>query len=94
MSIEMAIKCLRNKVTCFLTEPRTVAIQACEDLLKFQAIGTIDEFLILHERSIPRLIECDKCGILKCPFCGTFITEKTNFCPHCGQAILHDKEKC
>ena len=80
-------------------EDMEMAIKALEEIQKYRAIGTVEEFREGRERQIPkkpmriRLLETSgvHCGI--CPICKNPVyadlsgDNHREYCGHCGQAI-------
>ena len=77
-----------------------VAVQAMEELLEYRAIGTIEEFKALKEKSVVKKpkeklvkVEIYNCGGFNktetrkiCPVCKAELVHET-FCYNCGQKI-------
>lgn len=68
-------------------------IEAYEELLKYRAIGTVEEFKALKEKNEPKkpIEETDNYGYIEyyCPNCEAhlFFDEEQKFCNECGQAL-------
>lgn len=71
-------------------EDLVVAIQALEEIQKYRAIGTVEEFKALKEKNEPKKpIALDQWGeYWKCPACGKYAVNdlgcKYKYCPNCG----------
>lgn len=74
----------------------TMAIQAIEEIQQYRAIGTIEEFKALKEKSVAKKSEwkyCRKENIATCKNCsyehylGTYHQYATNYCPNCGSEM-------
>lgn len=80
-------------------EAFSVAINALEKVQKFEAIGTIEEFKALKEKSVakkPYIQQSERGDCFECPNCDSFIGYECDcrdehyqigYCPNCGQAI-------
>lgn len=77
-----------------------VAITALEKLKQYRAIGTVEEFKALKEKSSAKkeivrqvkdaleLFPCDKNGNVHiCPNCNNYLIAKMKHCMDCGQAL-------
>ena len=71
-------------------EIKTV-LQAFEELKKRRAIGTIEEFKALKEKSEPKELEehnfQDEVHHYLCPSCRSIVSFNQNYCDECGQAL-------
>lgn len=81
-----------KEVACFRHIPLQnveIKINALYEVQKYRAIGTIDEFKALKEKSVPKK-PLDGGEVLEkiCPTCGSFISKMNNpcYCP-CGQKL-------
>ena len=73
-----------------------MAIQAIEEIQKYRAIGTIEEFKALKEKSVAKKSEWKyyrKENIVTCKNCsyehylGTYHQYATHYCPNCGSEM-------
>ena len=68
-----------------------MAIKALEEVQQYRAIGTIDEFKALKEKSEPKEIEehnfQDEVNHYLCPSCRSIVRFNQNYCDECGQAL-------
>lgn len=63
-----------------------MAIQALEEIQQYRAIGTVEDFKSLKEKSEPLNALGYKYS-WDCPRCGTFHSESGNYCRECGQRV-------
>ncbi len=64
--------------------------EAIEVIQSYRAIGTIDEFKALKEKSVAKKIKYeDYCGFRDaiCPVCRHYIDSEDTYCSHCGQKL-------
>ena len=69
--------------------------EALQEYPKFKAIGTIEEFKALKEKSVakkPIERERNYLTVFDCPTCNAELYSGQRFCDECGQAILDDYE--
>ena len=91
--LENAIGVYKNCAECFdegLSPLEAVSVQAMEELLEYQAIGTIDEFKALKEKSVAKKAVFDNedgWETYICPNCGKTVGEHQKYCWNCGQAL-------
>ena len=68
-----------------------IAIKALEEIKQYRAIGTIEEFKALKEKSEPKEIEehnfQDEVPHYLCPSCRSIVSFNQNYCDECGQAL-------
>lgn len=91
-SLELAEMCKPNREREKEIKAYKMAIQALKKVQQFEAIGTIEDFKALKEKSVTkRIIQTVENGRMKRVFscCGTDCTQMTSwmtpkFCPHCG----------
>ena len=74
-----------------------MAIKALEEIQQYIAIGTVEEFKALKEKSVPKKpVEKPNCDMtykeITCPTCGRYISEYRNSYCDCGQKINWMKE--
>ena len=69
----------------------TTAIQALEEIQQYRAIGTIEEFKALKEKSTPNELAehnfQDEVHHYLCPSCRNIVSCTQNYCEECGQAL-------
>lgn len=67
------------------------AIKALEEIQQYRAIGTIEEFKALKEKSEPKELEehnfQDEVHHYLCPSCRSIVSFNQNYCDECGQAL-------
>lgn len=70
-----------------------IAIQALEEIQQYRAIGTVDEFKALKEKSVPKkLLNYNKISAAgNCPVCNSFVDSYVAHCHTCGQALKEDE---
>lgn len=66
-SIELAKMCTQNSERKREIEAYNMAIQALEEIQQYRAIGTIEEFKALKEKSLEKKVDEEYC----CPICHT-----------------------
>lgn len=68
-----------------------IAIKALEEIKQYRAIGTIEEFKALKEKSEPKELEehnfQDEVHHYLCPSCRSIVSYNQNYCDECGQAL-------
>ena len=71
------------------------AVACLEELQQYRAIGTVEEFKALKEKSVAKKVT-DDISLFRCPSCGsgeieefyeTGSSNKHNYCPDCGQKL-------
>lgn len=84
-----------------LQEAVNMAIKALEEIQKYRAIGTVEEFKALKEKSEPKKPDYEGDGCWDghvvidtwiCPNCGKSYEvdyDDYDYCPNCGQHIDH-----
>lgn len=67
--------------------------KALNELMEYRAIGTVDEFKALKEKSIPKkLLNYNKISAAgNCPVCNSFVDSYVAHCHTCGQALKEDE---
>lgn len=72
-----------------------MANEALEEIQQYRAIGTVEEFKALEEKSVAKKV-ADDLSFFKCPSCESWEIEefyetgssnKHNYCPDCGQKL-------
>lgn len=63
-----------------------ILLQALEEIQQYRAIGTIDEFKALKEKSEPKK-PIDRIAYCDCPSCGEVDILGYPYCPICGQKL-------
>ena len=80
-----------------LNPMNAVAVQAMEELLKYRAIGTIEEFKALKEKATPKkgipYTSSNNHKFVECPSCHKDMDLYYDFCQHCGQSVDWGKTK-
>ena len=77
----------------YINKAVNIACDALEEIQQYRAIGTIEEFKDLKEKSEPKKpIELDNWGeYWKCPTCDNYVVDnlgcRYKFCPNCGTKI-------
>lgn len=72
---------------------QSIVIKALEDLEQYRAIGTIEEFKALKEKSVARKIRGTRFEEAICPRCESELFDTywafggIHYCSNCGQAI-------
>ena len=72
-----------------------IVIKSLEEIQQYRAIGTVEEFKALKEKSEPKkMIEREEFGfeIYRCPACYAELYSGQAHCDDCGQAISNDYE--
>lgn len=92
-SIDLAKMCVQTPERKKEIEAYNTAIQALKDILPYRAIGTIEEFKALKEKSVAKKPSKDEFDRFTCSDCGWIVSTEEyggRFLPHCencGQAI-------
>ena len=89
-SIDLAKMCVQTSEGKKEIEAYNTAIQALKDILQYRAIGTIEEFKALKEKSEPKKIKYEEyCGFSDpvCPECKKDIDSEDKYCRWCGQTL-------
>ena len=81
---ELKRRVKENKVLTF--EERKYINKALEDIQQYRAIGTIEEFKALKEKSVAKKCDYQK-EHEKCPTCGSFHVFGC-YCSKCGQKVI------
>ena len=69
------------------SEALATICEALQEYPKFKAIGTIEEFKALKEKSEPKKI-LKKCeNVYKCPICNHWVGFRYVHCDWCGQKL-------
>ena len=69
------------------SEALATICEALQEYPKFKAIGTVDEFKALKEKSEPKKI-LKKCeNAYKCPICNHWVGFRYDHCDWCGQKL-------
>ena len=82
-----------KEVACFRHIPLQnveIKINALYEVQKYRAIGTIEEFKALKEKSEPKKIKYEEyCGFSDpvCPECKRDIDSEDKYCRWCGQTL-------
>ena len=85
-------KCFDEKLT---HEESLILCNLIEEIQQYRAIGTIDEFKALKEKSAAKkAIERERkyLTVFDCPACNAELYSGQRYCDECGQAILDDYE--
>lgn len=103
MTENEAIKVINDKYETFFALSTTnvfdiamaTAIKTLEEIQQYRAIGTIEEFKALKEKSVakkPIERERNYLTVFDCPTCNAELYSGQRYCDECGQAILDDYE--
>lgn len=97
MTENEAIKVINDKYETFFALSTTnvfdiamaTAIKTLEEIQQYRAIGTVEEFKALKEKSEPKKIDIWANGEEHCPFCDKNLTTFYGFanCFSCGQKL-------
>lgn len=76
-------------------EALCMAKDCLKEIQKYRAIGTVEEFKALKEKSVakkPIERERNYLAVFDCPTCNAELYSGQRYCDECGQAILDDYE--
>lgn len=72
-------------------------IKAYEELLQYQAIGTVEQFREAMEKQKEKqykvLKPCKSVNYYQCPVCNGLLHINENFCGNCGQSISWEENE-
>ena len=90
MTEQEAAEIMRETSKC-LDEINVKLNRILEEYQQFKAIGTVEEFKTLKEKTAPKKpIEhnfYDEPHHCLCPSCGNIVDDKPNYCEECGQHL-------
>ena len=83
----------KGKAICVTGEALEMVRTAVKEAIAYRAIGTIEEFKALKDKSVekkPIERERNYLTVFDCPTCNAELYSGQRFCDECGQSILDD----